>query len=275
VVRVYGFLERALKIIGLYKQGYRNALNLQIRFHEIKLPSLPKAFEGMKVLFLSDLHLGKMEEMPDIILRNIKDMEVDVCIFGGDFRYSKSNPDLPYLESLEKIVSSVSADYGIYGVLGNHDSLEMVPQLEKLGIKILINESVLLKKDGEILNLVGLDSTYGDLDNIDRAFKGVSDSEFIIFVSHYPDFYKEAEQYGSNIYICGHTHHGQIQFPIIGPIITMTSAPRSFATGAWEYKGMFGLTGSGVGTVGINVRFLCLPEIIVLTLRQKNKEIAA
>ena len=78
--------------------------------------------------------------------------------------------------------------------------------------------------------------------------------------------YEIANEKGANFYLCGHTHHGQIQFPYYGPLFLHSLAPREFGLGEWRYKNMTGFTGPGVGTSGAPVRFRCPPEITILEL---------
>ena len=121
--------------------------------------------------------------------------------------------------------------------------------------------------------MVGVDDPYYfGFHDVDKAFKNVPDNSFNIFLSHTPDLYKVANEKGVNFYLCGHTHHGQIQFPLIGPLFLNSLAPRKLGLGEWQYEGMTGFTGPGVGTSGTPVRFRCLPEVTVLELRSLKKE---
>ena len=134
---------------------------------------------------------------------------------------------------------------------------------------MLTNDSVRIKKGAQYINLIGIDEF-----NVFRrhdfkiAFMNVSSTDFNIFLSHSPDLFKLAESHGSDLYLCGHTHHGQIQFPIIGPLVTFTSAPRKLAIGDWQYREMAGYTSPGLGTVAASVRFRCRPMATVLTLKK-------
>ena len=96
-------------------------------------------------------------------------------------------------------------------------------------------------------------------------------SDFIIFVAHSPEAYKEAAKHMSSLYLCGHTHGGQIRLPFYdGPIITHSRAPRRTAGGLWKYGDMRGYTSSGVGTSGVPLRFNCPGEVVFLTLKKQD-----
>jgi predicted MPP superfamily phosphohydrolase len=78
---------------------------------------------------------------------------------------------------------------------------------------------------------------------------------------------EDAAQHGVHLYLCGHTHGGQICLPIIGPIIVNANCHRKYTRGVWRYKNVQGYTSAGVGTSGVPVRFFCRPEIGLIELR--------
>lgn len=257
-----------LKAVGLYERGYRNALSLNVRHEDLSFPNLPDNFHNLRILFMSDLHIGGMEELPDIIVEKIRNIEVDLCLLGGDYRFCFAYPDVPFLDGLEKIISSVRAPMGIYGVMGNHDDPDSIPAIERLGLQMLLNTSVPLERGGQTIHLVGVNDPYFyRTHDVKKAFQRVPKEAFSLCVSHTPDVYEEAEERGADLYLCGHTHHGQIRFPWLGALFTLSSAPRNFAEGLWKHKNMTGYTGPGAGASAPTVRFLCPPEIHVFTLK--------
>jgi hypothetical protein len=84
---------------------------------------------------------------------------------------------------------------------------------------------------------------------------------------HSPDVYKDAEESGADMYLCGHTHQGQIRFPWLGALLYFSSAPREFCLGLWKHGNMTGYTSPGAGASDPTVRFRCPPEIHVFTLK--------
>ena len=264
-------LKSVFKFSGLSRRGYENALDVQVEHIEADFFNLPKEFNGLRILFLSDFHIGVMKELPEIIIAKIRNLEVDICLLGGDYRDCIFNPRLPFLKELEKIISCIKAPLGIYGVLGNHDGLELIPALKKMGIKIIKNESIKIFKENKSIDLIGMNwcLNYSRKD-LDKAFNKVEKNGFNLFLTHTPDLYREAWERSADLYLCGHTHHGQIQLPLIGPIATFSSAPRKFTHGSWQYKNMVGYTGPGLGAVAAPVRFRCPPKAIVYCLKAKN-----
>ena len=107
-------------------------------------------------------------------------------------------------------------------------------------------------------------------DDLAQAFEGVPREAFVIFLAHSPEVYTEAAAKGADIYLCGHTHGGQIRLPGIGAVFTHSRAPRRISAGAWTHDGMLGYTSVGVGVSGIPVRFGTRGEVLRLTLRRDS-----
>lgn len=267
---VHGAIEYLIRGAGFYRRGYQNALNLLVRHETLNFHNLSSKFDGLRILFLSDLHIGGMKELPDILIEKLSGLEADICLLGGDYRFNFLHPTRPFLAELRRIVKKIQVPLGIYGVLGNHDDLDIVPTIEDIGMRILLNDSVSKRSGEDVINLVGVDEPfYFKRHDMKKAFNAIPRDKFTICLTHSPDLYHEAEAHGAHLYLCGHTHHGQVRIPVVGPLVTLTTAPRKFATGIWQYKNMQGLTGPGIGAAQPPIRFRCPPAVIVLTLRRK------
>jgi uncharacterized protein len=94
----------------------------------------------------------------------------------------------------------------------------------------------------------------------------VPEETFKVLLVHTPELVAEAETHGIDLYLCGHTHGGQICVPFLGPVISGANCPRRYIRGAWRHKRMQGYTSAGVGVSVVPVRFFCPPEIVVLEL---------
>ena len=110
-----------LKFSGLWSRGIRNALDLREKPVDIHFSNLPQSFDGLRILFLSDLHLGRSPELVTRITDVVQQLKFDLCLFGGDYRFHFSDSMDPCLEDLKTIVTYIDAPLGIYGVLGNHE----------------------------------------------------------------------------------------------------------------------------------------------------------
>ena len=178
----------------------------------------------------------------------------------GDFRGRLFGPYLDTLAQLASITEALSGP--LYGVLGNHDTAAMVPGLEKLGVCMLLNESVAIERGSDRIHIAGIDDThFYRSGSIDRAAAGMPRDEFSVLISHTPEVYREAERAGFDVMLSGHTHGGQICLPGGIPITLDAKLPRRFGRGAWRYGKLHGYTSVGAGSSVVPVRFNCPPEI--------------
>jgi predicted MPP superfamily phosphohydrolase len=150
----------------------------------------------------------------------------------------------------------------VYGVLGNHDTIAMVPGLEAMGIRMLLNEKDVLERGRQRIHLAGIDDAhFYQVDNIEKAAAGNPHNEFAILISHTPEIYRHAAHAGFDVLISGHTHGGQICLPGGTPLTLDSNLPRRMGSGSWKYHDMIGYTSRGAGSSVVPVRFNCPPEI--------------
>jgi len=200
----------------------------------------------------------------------IKGIDADLCVLTGDYRADTTGPHDHVVSSLERIISHVRSRDGTYLTLGNHDDHRMVESIEKLGLRVLVNESVEIKRDSAILSLIGLDDAHSYYTPAAEVALCDAASEFSIVISHSPDLAETAARAGHQLYLCGHTHGGQICLPGGVPIITHCEAARKLARGKWQVGDMYGLTNVGCGVSGLPVRFFSRAEIALVTLRSNE-----
>ena len=263
------FLTLFFKLTGLHSKGMENALNLRIEEEVFEIGDLPRSFDGFRILLLTDLHLDGLQDLTGNIINHVRETKFDICLIGGDIRMKIYGPLAPSLRHLRKLVPEIKSVNGIYGVLGNHDCIEMTPELEEVGVTMLINDAWPVEKGNDRLWIVGLDDPhYYKTDNVERALRDVPPGENVILLAHSPEAYRDAADHGTKLYLCGHTHGGQICLPGSGPLLTNSRAPRFTASGRWQYGNMAGYTSRGVGASGIPLRFNCPGEISVITLRR-------
>jgi predicted MPP superfamily phosphohydrolase len=268
------FMKTVFKTIGIYERGKRNALVVEKREVSFHFPDLPAAFDGYRILFLSDLHLDGLPGLTERAVEIIRRTPADMCILGGDLRMETYGPFTPALEQMGLLLPEIRVKEGIVGVLGNHDCPEIVEALKQLGVKFLLNGSLPLDRDGERIWVVGTDDChYFKAHDLEAAFSGVPKGTFTIFVSHSSEVYKEALRYGPNLFLCGHTHGGQILLPRVGAVFTHSKAPRALCQGAWNYRGMPGYTSAGLGVSGVPVRFNSQGEVTVIVLRRGHEKV--
>ena len=262
-------IRLVLMMTGLYWRGLRNAKDVQVRHNYIRSAALPSAFDGYTVLQLSDLHVDMNQGAMERVVAVLKGLDYDICTLTGDYRAQTFGPFAPALAGMTPILAAVRRP--AYGVLGNHDSIRMLPGLEALGIRMLMNESVTIERGSQRIHLVGVDDAhfYG-MDNLEKAASGIPENEFTILITHTPEIYRQAAYASFNFLLSGHTHGGQICLPGAIPIMLSSVLPRAMGAGAWKYHEMAGYTSVGAGTSSVPVRFNCPPEITLHHLQSEQ-----
>jgi len=263
-----------LRVTGLYEIGIRNALVIKERVVEVWFPHLPADFDGYEILFMSDLHIDAHEALSSRLAEVLrKTTPADLVVLGGDYRFDTVGTPWKALSRMVKLapVLKSRSKNGVLAVLGNHDCIEMAFELEAHGIIFLINDHSIISRGASKIAIAGIDDPhYYKCHDIAKAIQGIPKGTFTILVSHSPEVYREAARMGIDLYICGHTHAGQIQIPRIGPVFTHSRTGRRFAHGLWKYDNMVGYTSSGVGSSSIFTRFGASPEIVRIRLRRKD-----
>jgi predicted MPP superfamily phosphohydrolase len=255
-------IRNALRVTGLYGRGKRNALAIRSVEHRIELAHLPDAFEGFRVLHLSDLHIDQSPEIAHHIIERVRELDYDLCVLTGDYRFQTSGDIGPTLAGLERLRAQLSSE--VYAVLGNHDSIRMVPGLEAMGIRTLLNESAVLRRADASIHLAGIDDAhYYEVGNIHKAAHEIPAESVSILLSHTPEVYRQAAHAAFDVLLCGHTHGGQICLPGGVPIILEARIPRRLGRGRWQYRQMIGYTSPGTGTSVADVRLNCPPEVTI------------
>jgi hypothetical protein len=261
-------LDCGLRLTGLRSRGEKNALSPVIRDIRLSYDTLPAGFCGFRILHLSDLHADGLEGLAECISDSVRGLSVDLCVLTGDYRFSVSGSCRNVYPNVDKILRSVTARHGVIGILGNHDVSEEILELERMGVKMLVNKAHELRHGQESVWVIGLDDPhYYGCDDLPGALQDVPVDAFKILLVHTPEIIDEAERQGIHLYLCGHTHGGQICLPWLGPLFINANCTRKFVRGVWRHGRLQGYTTPGVGTSGVPVRFFCPPEIGVIELR--------
>jgi len=261
-------VDNFLKCTGFLGRARRNCCDYRLEKNEVYLPDLPPAFDGYTILHLSDLHADGLVDEGEGIMRIVETVPCDLAVLTGDFSFEEAGVHYePCLEALVPIVRSISAQDGIYGVLGNHDLLEMVPELERMGVQMLLNEAAKLRRGTADIVLAGVDDPhYYKCHDLQKALSSVAPKQFVILLSHSPEIAAEASRRGVDFYLCGHTHGGQICLPGGIALFANTSCIRSYVSGSWKCGAMQGYTSRGTGFSLAAARLFCPPEITLHTL---------
>lgn len=260
-------IETVLKLSGSYWRGARNAANIQVRRNLVQLATLPDAFHGYTILHLSDLHCDLSQRAMSRLTELLAGMTYDACVLTGDIRGRTVGSFEACLASLAQLRMRLKGP--VFGVLGNHDTVWMLPHIERMGIRMLMNEAVVIERGMAHLHLAGIDDAhFYRTDNIEKAAENIPQDACSILLTHTPEIYRQAAHAGFDLLLSGHTHGGQICLPHGIPITLDSVLPRRFGAGAWRHHGMCGYTSVGTGCSVVPVRFNCPPEITLHRLER-------
>lgn len=253
-------VERLARLLGIYHWGYRNFLDIRVNEHHLRHPELPAALDGFRLLQLSDLHLDLDVRLLDAIQARLAEVDYDLVVLTGDFRNTTDADHGPSVAQTLALLERLERP--VYGILGNHDFIEIVQPLERAGMRFLLNEVVEIEHNGGRFHLAGVDDPHfyrtHDLAGVRDL---IPDSGFSILLSHSPATYRDAAAYGFQVMLSGHTHGGQICLPGGHALIKVCDVPRRFLAGAWSYRGLHGYTSVGTGSCGVPLRYFCPPEM--------------
>jgi uncharacterized protein len=223
----------------------------------------------LRIGFVADTHLGSVLRPPDIdrALALLLSAEPDLLLFGGDY-VSESPRHITEAAAVLGNVASATR-FGSLAVLGNHDyangAARMTAALEKLGIRVLRNQSARIGDDIGELWIAGIDDALLGSPDLDRAFASVPSRARAIALWHEPDWAEHVVQHGAFLQLSGHSHGGQVRLPIASTVAAPAGGQR-FVKGLNMAAGMPVYTSRGVGVYRPPVRFRCSPEVTLVTL---------
>ncbi len=246
---------------------------IEVNHFDLPISDLPDAWDGKRVVHLSDLHYGdpRSEWLFDRVVETVNDLHPDLILMTGDYVMDHEREVMPALRHLSRL----KAEHGLVGVLGDHDFFErtrqIIPGIEEglrnIGVRLLRNAAVTLP--GGLL-IAGTDPTTNRVQQALLATALAAAEELggglpHVLLSHSPDMIIEASARGVGLQLSGHTHGGQVVVPGYGPPITHSDTGREHASG-WSQRGATRLfTSRGIASHW-SVRFLCRPEIVVFKL---------
>lgn len=268
IMWITALVEPTVAVLGLRRRALGNAVALQLNEVEIVIRGLPGAFDGYRILQLADIHAGRLPGLIETAAALVGRIEVDVAVLNGDIQTRGRPSAETAIRHIDPLLAAIRATDGIIGVLGNHDSHDLVEPLERRGVRLLINEHIVLERAGETIRITGVDdvNTFYT-DEAERALKASGSAGVSIAIVHSPELADVAADAGYALYLAGHTHGGQICLPGGTPLMTATKYHRRLSAGLWRYGRMAGYTSRGLG-VHRRARFNCPPEITVIRLRR-------
>src|SRR6516165_5960107 len=152
---IHSVIRTLFKLTGLYWRGRANAARVQVRQNDIRSKKLPPAFDGFTLLHMSDFHADMNDGAMGRLEQILPELRYDLCVLTGDYRGATFGNFDDALARMRPVLAGIRRP--IYGVLGNHDTIRMVPDLEAMGIRMLLNECESIKRGGATIYLSGID----------------------------------------------------------------------------------------------------------------------
>ena len=270
-----GKVAAAAALLG----GYLYAREVEIRRVEIKhlaltLPRLAPEFDGYRIVQIGDIHLDdwtKPERLSGIV-KKVNAQRPDLIAIMGDFA-SRSAKQLD-TRRLTGALRELRARDGVLTILGNHDYLTGVELIRRCireaSVTEMVNDVHTLRRGGATLHVAGIDDVMEGGSRLDLVLRDLPDSGAAILLAHEPDFADVSAATGRfDLQLSGHSHGGQVRVPVLMRLALPPFSQR-YTSGLYRVDGMLQYTNRGLGFVDMRLRFLCRPEITVLTLRSPN-----
>ena len=242
-------------LIFLYIWGFYIEPNLLI-VKQYKVP----CFNGKRIVFVSDFHIGKRDlHRLKKIVKKINKLKPDIVLSGGDYIKGHSGKNSLPIKQIAKELKEVKAP--VISVLGNHDinfdKYTVKNTLEEAGITVLNNSGVKY----ENIYISGVGNKTVKKSEISASLENTDEKR--ILISHTPDIYYDVPD-KVDLILAGHVHGGQVRIPLIGALICPSKFGTKFSCGDINETGNRMIVTAGLGTSILNVRFCCIPEVVLI-----------
>jgi uncharacterized protein len=270
-LQLAGGFGASVGISSAVELGYATRIEPLRVFKEeslIRIPNLPTAFEGFRIALFSDIHLYPFTPIQVVqdAVRLANSFRPDLVILSGDFvwRYVEAAFDLV------PVLSQLNPAKGTFAVLGNHDHRMgagvVVDALAQAGVRLLRNEGITIQRAGDSIYLAGIDSAWGGKASPSAAFANRRGDLTSIVTVHEPDYILDlVPRFPVDLQLSGHSHGGQVRLPAVGPLI-LPPMGEVYNMGLYRVGNAQVYTTRGIGTIHVNARFNCPPEVTAITL---------
>ncbi len=259
-------------VVGVISYGAWNARNPQVNHYDLSISKQAGSLKQLHVVMVSDIHLGTIVHNGNLtkMVSMVNDLKPDLILFAGDV--FDENIESSNKQQVSDTFRKLSARYGVYAVLGNHEYIggnaeEAINYLSEAGVKVLRDSS---QKIAESFYLIGRDDRSAERFNgvprqdLKTLMQGIDRSLPIILMDHQPSQLEEPTEQGVNLQVSGHTHSGQL-FPI--QFITRRIFEKDW--GLLQKNDFQLIVSSGFGTWGPPIRLGNKPEVVDIMIKFK------
>lgn len=243
---------------------------VQTTHTEIRVKEPVLGYDRFRIVHLSDLHLDRMGRREARMIEQVRAADPQLIVLTGDYMNVREGA-----VALHEVLGALHAPHGVFGVEGNWDTKFVSAEIfERAKATMLIDDTQVLERNGKRLRLVGQGVVPGR--SLKELLPEKDDGAYTVFLHHYPDAVDELRKRDAgqrlDLFLCGHTHGGQVCLPFWGAVITLGKYHKQYERGLYTVDGvpMYVNRGVGSGGGGIpHVRFLARPEVAVIDLVSK------
>jgi predicted MPP superfamily phosphohydrolase len=259
-------IAHALAAYYFWRRARAEADGLWLTRHTVVSDRLPAAFDGFKILHLSDLHFRGPSPRGWLMLRAAEQAAPDIIVITGDLVGGHRG-----LLEASGLLRCLARRWPTYVVLGNADlrtarADALAASWSALGARVLVNQGAPVERRGEQIWLAGVNDSHTGRDFLESALAGAGERDFVIALSHSPDLALRPEAAAVDLILAGHTHGGQIVLPRIGPLYARCRLGLRYASGLRRLDGTQIFVSRGAGSSRLQLRLHCPPEAAVVTL---------
>lgn len=254
-------------IVALILRGVANSKKLELVQETIILPDLPEPFDGFRILHLTDLHLPRHSQRATELLAIAEATEPDLICLGGDYAYTALS-----MPEVDAFLQEIHARWPAVAIYGNADYRPDIRNVHRAHwaeiVPFLENSALCLERQGACLWVVGVGDPHKGRDSLLTAITMVPPDAPVILLAHSPDIILRSLDPRIRLVLSGHTHGGQICLPNGKALYSNTKVSRLFASGRHDVDGTILYVSRGIGSTRLPIRYGCLPEVTVFTLKR-------
>lgn len=253
---------------------YISTAKIGVREYRVKNNKLPKSYEGLKIIQISDLHYGSTMNLKELkkVVKLSNERKPDIVVFTGDLISTKYKIKPEEKEKITEELKKLTYTLGKYSILGDEDNEDISTIYNQSDFTLLNNESDLIyNNETTPILLVGLSSKEKNqnIENAYNYFKQETHNSniYTITILHEPDVVDEIT-YNTDLFLAGHSHNGNIQIPFINQPVVLYKNALKYNKEYYKLNNSELFISSGLGTNKIDIRLFCRPSINFFRISQ-------